>query len=152
DDAASKEYVDSRAVTAFGYKASNQSIPSNTWRRLTSWVSDSRSQVLFDDNEMFSSASNGIITFKIDGLFDVTTSVRWYAVSTGQVRTSFHLNGSEYCSVGHGPSSTGFNIDMTRKIFVEAGDELEVWVQQRASGSVNVYGDPSNGLKTLLQI
>src|SRR5699024_9080798 len=45
DDAASKEYVDSRAVTAFGYKASNQSIPSNTWRRLTSWVSDSRSQV-----------------------------------------------------------------------------------------------------------
>lgn len=127
------------APAAFIYQTSVQSIPNNTWTKLTV------DTVEFDTNGIFVPASNRLVPGQL-GVFDVEVSACYQAAAaaSGGFYVAVYKNGSPTRRSPGIPAGTAAATAPTITVPIQVTvitDYFEIWTQQSSGAAVSTRSD-----------
>lgn len=128
--------TDTRVVTARANRSGSQSLSNTTYTKIQ------LNNVGFDTHGAFDSATNYRYTAQVPGYYLVTGSIRFAVNATGSRYVNVYKNGSlSFYSQSGGYSADETVMQTTDRVFLNAGDYLELYGYQSSGGSLNVAGD-----------
>lgn len=140
--------ADTRVIATRVIRNASQTIPNNTWTKVT-WASTPS----FDKNGMWDSANNRLL-IKQSGEFNIKASLLYLANATGGRHIAIYKNGVSISENRSGIASgtVGQSVSHSDILQLIAGDYLEIYTFQSSGGNLDIGSSSSENIWTIERI